>query len=214
MRTSLLLACLLVACAHQPPVASQHGNHRFDDADAWAARFEGPGRDAWQKPEQVLELLELSPDAKVADIGAATGYFPVRVARAVPQGDVYAVDIESAMVEYLARRARREGVSNLTAILAAPDDPRLPEAVDVVMVVNTYHHIEARPEYFRRLVAKVKPRGRLVIIDFSKRSTMGPPASSKLTPEEVERELSGAGWTLAASHDILPEQYFLVFQRS
>ena len=97
---------------------NEHGSHRsFDDADEWARRFEDPKRDAWQRPDEVIRLLALAPDAKVADIGSATGYFPVRVAKVVPRGHVYGVDIESSMVEYLARRAQREGLSNITTLL-------------------------------------------------------------------------------------------------
>lgn len=206
---------LLGACqghqAHQ--LTSEHGHHRFENAADWARRFEDPARDAWQRPDEVLKALALPDGAVVADIGAATGYFPVRVARAVPHGRVYGVDVEPGMVDYLGKRAKDEGLTNLTAVLAAFDDPKLPEAVDLVMLVNTYHHIDARPAYFAKVAASVKNGGRLVIIDFKKTSRMGPPASSKLEPAEVTAELAQAGWTLAASHEVLPEQYFLVFSR-
>lgn len=196
--------------------AHQHhtGHHRFDDAEAWAARFESPERDAWQRPDDVIAALQLPPDAKVADIGAATGYFPVRVAKQVPQGHVYGVDLESSMVEFLTRRAKKEGRTNLTAVQATVDDAKLPEPVDVVMMVNTYHHIEARPAYFAKLAASLKPGGRLVIVDFTKASAMGPPTSEKVAPEQVAKELGEAGYTQAASHDFLKEQFFLVFTRS
>jgi len=193
----------------------QHGaHHRFDDAEAWAKSFESPDRDAWQKPDQVIAALALAPDAKVADVGAATGYFPVRVARVVPQGHVYGVDIESSMVEYLARRAEKEGLANLTAVLATLDDPKLPEPVDVVMLVNTLHHIEARPAYFARLASSLKPGGRLVIIDFKKGNGRGPPDSEKLSPEQVAKELGEAGYAQAETFGFLPDQYFLVFTRA
>lgn len=209
------LTVVFVACAHEAPMMNEHGSHRsFDDADAWARYFEDPKRDEWQRPDDVIKRLGLAPDAKVADIGAATGYFPVRVAHAVPQGHVYGVDIESSMTEFLAKRAEREGLSNLTAILGAPDDPKLPEPVDLVMVVDTYHHIGSRLAYFKKLTEKVKPSGRLVIIDFTKRSSMGPPSSAKVDSDQVIEELRAAGWVFSASHDVLPEQYFLVFGRS
>jgi SAM-dependent methyltransferase len=95
-----------------------HGHHRFDNAEEWAERFEDPARDAWQKPEQVLDWLELQPTHKVADIGAATGYFPVRIAKRVPDGKVFGVDIEPSMVDCLNKRAGDEGIDNLIAVLA------------------------------------------------------------------------------------------------
>ncbi len=115
--------------------------HRFEKAEEWAPRFEDPERDAWQKPDEVIAALALPPDAKVADLGSATGYFAVRLARAVPKGHVYGVDIEPDMARYLTERARHEGLNNLTAVVGEPADPKLPEPVDLVLVVDTYHHI-------------------------------------------------------------------------
>ncbi len=209
------LTLVFVSCAHQSPMTNEHGLHRrFDDADEWARRFEDPKRDEWQKPDEVIKHLGLAPDSKVADIGAATGYFPVRVAHAVPRGHVYGVDIESSMTEYLAKRAEREGLSNLTAILGAPDDAKLPESVDLVMVVDTYHHIGSRPAYFKKLKESVTANGHLVIIDFTKRSSMGPPSAAKVEVDQVIEELRTAGWMFSARHEVLPEQYFLVFSKS
>lgn len=210
------LACALLglsACTHGGVQQAHTGQHRFDDADAWAKRFESPARDAWQKPDEVIAALALAPGAKVADIGAATGYFPVRLAKAVPQGHVYGVDVESSMVKYLAARAEREGLSNVTAVLAEYDDAKIPEPVDLVLLVNTYHHIDARPAYFKRLQASVRPGGRLAIVDFTRASKMGPPAEHKVPPEQVRAELEQAGWTFERAHDFLPEQFFYVFTR-
>ena len=184
-------------------------HHRFEDADAWAERFEDPERDAWQMPDAVVAALVDRPDLIVADIGSATGYFPVRFAGACPEGLVVGADIEPSMVFYLNDRARREGRTNLVSVLAAPDDPHLPLAVDVVFICNTYHHIDARLEYFRRLRAQLRPGGRVAVVDYKPESAKGPP--HKLPPEHVEREMTEAGYEVAARHDMLPEQYFLVF---
>lgn len=189
----------------------EHVHHGFDDADAWAQKFEDPSRDAWQKPDEVIASLGLKPDAKVADIGSATGYFPVRFAKVVPQGHVYGADVESTMVDFLNRRAEKEQLANLTSHLAAYADPKLPEAVDLVIVVNTYHHIEERTAYFTRLKASLRPGGRLAIIDFTQQSKMGPPVEAKVPPDQVQKELEAAGYALQAAQSFLPEQFFLVF---
>ncbi len=209
MRSLWLSLLLLLGC--KTPTAGHDHHHRFDDADAWAARFEDPKRDAWQRPDEVIALLALAPDAKVADIGSATGYFPVRVARAVPQGHVYGMDIESSMVEYLNKRAEREGITNLTAHVAGLDDAQLPEPVDLVMLVNTYHHIEARQAYFTRLTSSLRPGGRLVVIDFKLESKLGP--DHKLPQAQVEAEVVTAGYTVVRRHEVLPEQFFVEFAR-
>jgi len=207
----------LAACSHPAPRHDQdsgpyHAFHRFEHAEDWVPRFEDPTRDAWQKPEEVIRALALPPSASVADIGAATGYFPVRFARAVPQGRVFGIDIEASMVEYLAERAKREGLANLTVVLATAQDARIPEPVDVVTVVDTYHHLGDRVAYFRRLAKSLKPSGRIAIIDFKPESKMGP--LEKLPPAQVVRELGEAGYSLVAEPTFLPEQYFLVFAAS
>jgi SAM-dependent methyltransferase len=209
-------------CKHHPEpthASPKHGAHhgamphRFEDAEEWAKRFEEPGRKQWQKPDEVVTALALRPEAKVADIGSGTGYFAVRLARAVPQGKVYGVDIEPDMARYLGERARREGLGNLEAVLGEPGDAKLPEAVDLVLVVNTYHHIGERVAYLRRLGEKLRPGGRVAIVDFREESPKGPPRAHKLSPEQVRGELEAAGYRLTQTHDFLPDQYFLVFQR-
>lgn len=206
----LLLVTLLALAGCK--TTEQHKHHSFDDADAWAAKFEDPSRDAWQKPDEVIAALALPPDAKIADIGSATGYFPVRFAKALPKGQVYGADVESSMVDFLNRRAEREKLSNLSSHLAEYADPKIPETVDLVMVVNTYHHIEDRTAYFTRIRnTSLRFGGRLVIIDFTKQSKLGPVAEAKISAEDVQKELEDAGFKLTDKFDFLPEQYFLVF---
>src|SRR5208337_5014787 len=81
---------------HSDHIMSPDGafHRRFDDAEKWAKQFDNPERDAWQKPEEVVEALGLTPAMSVADIGAGTGYFSVRIAKRVAQGKVFAADIE------------------------------------------------------------------------------------------------------------------------
>lgn len=211
LRAALFLTMFTLFSCKTP---HQHGDahHRFDDADAWAARFEDPSRDAWQKPDEVIATLALPKDAKVADIGSATGYFPVRFAKVLPEGHVYGMDVEQTMVDFLNKRAATEGLGNLTSALAGFDDAKIPEPVDLIIMVNTYHHIEQRQAYFTKLSASLKPGGRLAIIDFTMDSKMGPPAEAKVPPEQVTAELKGAGYKLAQSQ-LLPEQFFLTFSR-
>lgn len=187
-------------------------HHRFDDPAEWAPRFDDPGRDAWQKPDEVIRALALDEGAIVADVGAGTGYFVVRLARAVPRGKVYGVDVEPRMVAYLDERARKQGFTNVKGVVSTTDDARLPEAVDVVLVVDTYHHIDARPSYFRAIAGKLRPGGRVAIVDFRHGQPMGPPDAHKIAADQVRREMTEAGYTLDMDHAFLPNQYFLVFK--
>jgi cyclopropane fatty-acyl-phospholipid synthase-like methyltransferase len=186
--------------------------HSFADAKAWAGVFDDPARDAWQRPDEVVRALALSGDAVVADIGAGTGYFSVRLAPAVPSGRVYAVDLEPEMVRHLDARAKEAGLANVQAVLGGTESPRLPAPVDLALLVDVYHHIGDREAYFARLRESLRPGGRLAIVDFRPESPRGPPRSSKLAPEQVRGELARAGFELAQEHTFLPDQYFLVFR--
>jgi SAM-dependent methyltransferase len=204
---AVLVAAALLACGQH----GDHYHHRFDDAEKWARVFDDPARAGWQKPDEVIAALKLALDARVADIGAGTGYFAVRLARAAPGGRVFAVDSEPDMVRYLAERAKREGLPNLVAVQAGERDPKLPGPVDLALLVDVYHHIPARVQYFERLRASLEPGGRVAIVDFKLDAPRGPPRAARIPPDTVKAELARAGYVLAAEHGFLPDQYFLVF---
>jgi len=190
-----------------------HGHHRFEDAQEWAKQFDDPKRDAWQKPDAVLAFLKLDPTAVVADLGAGTGYFAVKIAAAVPQGRVLANDIEPDMVRYLAERADKDGLGNVVAVQGTAQGPKLPEPADVAFMCDVYHHIADRPAYFTKVREQLRDGGRLVIVDFRKDAAddiPGPPAAMRIAHEELVRELEGAGWKhVRTDVDTLPHQYIV-----
>jgi SAM-dependent methyltransferase len=198
-----------------PAVAQSPHTHAHDFADAkhWSSVFDDPKRDEWQKPHQLIQALELAPDAVVADIGAGTGYFAVRLAQMLSQGRVYAVDTEPNMVKHLSARAREAGLKNLTALVGDPQHPRLPERADTILFVDVYHHIDKRESYFAKLAEALKPAGRVAIVDFRLDSPHGPPRAARVAPERVKAEMKSAGYELAREHTFLPHQYFFVFTR-
>jgi SAM-dependent methyltransferase len=210
-----LLAALLCGVLAGAPAAAQSPHthaHDFGDAEKWAAVFDDPKRDAWQKPHEVIQALALKPDAVIADIGSGTGYFAVRFAHMVPKGKVYGLDIEPGMVKFLAERAKREGLRNLISAKAEPGDARLPEKADLVVFVDVYHHLEDRQRYFSRLRDSLRPGGRVAVIDFRMDSPVGPPRAARIEPGKVKAELTKAGYALDREHAFLPNQYFLVFR--
>lgn len=214
MRNKVLVMAAAAALWAQTAAAQspQTHQHSFGDAEKWAHVFDDPERDAWQKPHAVIEALALKPDAAVADLGAGTGYFAARLANMLPKGTVYAADLEPDMVKYLGERAKREGLKNLKPVEARADDARLPAKVDLVLLVDVYHHIENRGRYFSKLAASLKPGGRLAVIDFRLDSPEGPPKAARIAPEQVKAELERAGYVLAEEHGFLQRQYFLVFK--
>ncbi|MSQ51533.1 MAG: methyltransferase domain-containing protein [Betaproteobacteria bacterium] len=215
-RKQLLNAISVVAFASitcGAVLAQSHDTHRhrFGNAEKWSKIFDDPARDSWQKPHEVLMALKLAPNAAVADIGAGTGYFAVRLAHVLPKGRVYAVDAEPDMVKFLGERGKREGLANLTPVIASSGSPRLPSPVDLVLLVDVYHHIAKRGDYFSALRGSLKTGGRIAIIDFTMNTRSGPPKSERIAPERVKIEMESAGYRLAEDFGFLPEQYFLVF---
>jgi len=207
----LLPAVVLGQSKNHEKAHADHMEHHFDPKVS-AKSFDDPARDAWQMPDRVIAALNLKRGQVVADIGAGTGYFSVRLAKSEAAPRVYAVDIEPSMVSYLRERASKEGLNNISAVQAAADQPNLPEAVDLVLIVDTYHHIGDREAYFRRLAKSINPGGRVAIIDFKPDSPEGPPKEFRFPLEKFKSEMGNAGYKLAAQHDFLPRQQFLIFE--
>ena len=195
------------------PHKSHDAHHRFDNADEWAKVFESPERDAWQRGDAVVAALAPAKNARVADIGSGTGYFSVRLAKAAPEGKVFGLDIEADMVRYLNERAGREKLSNLKSLQAKPDDPSVPEPVDLVLVCDVYHHLSERVAWFKKLSAQLAPGARLAIVDFTMGDIpVGPPMEMRVAPEVMVAELQQAGFVLQLRDDkLLPYQHLLVF---
>ena len=204
--------------AAAPPAAEAHGGeqahtaHRFDDAERYAQSLDDPARDAWQMPARVIAALDIQAGQTVADVGAGTGYFTVRLAEQTGAATVYAVDIEPSMVDYTRDRAEAAGLDHVVAVLADTERTNLPAPVDLVLIVDTYHHIPDRVAYFERLRQDLTRLGRLAIIDVTKDSPSGPPVEFRFDPEQITGELSRAGYDLVAQHDFLPRQMFLIYR--
>jgi len=190
-------------------------NRLHRDSKAYIARLEAPMRDDYQKPEQVIKALNLKEGEVIADIGAGSGYFTVRLAHALGEkGRVYAVDVSPDMIVHLNRRIRDLNLTNVVTILCAPDDPLLADAsVDRFFICDTWHHINGHEKYLALLMKMLKPGGQVVMIDFKKATTpVGPPMEIRIDREDLVREMKANGFRLAAEHKILEYQYLLVFK--
>jgi SAM-dependent methyltransferase len=200
---------------HEKSPHDATADHPFTGAERWARIFDDPERDEWQKPSEVAEALQMRPGMIVADLGAGTGYFLSYLSKAVgSSGIVLAIDTEPDMLEHLGGRVREAGSSNVVPVLALPADPFLPQGrVDRVLIVDTYHHIDDRLNYFRRMRDALAPDGQVAIVDFFKKPLpVGPPVEHKLARDFVLDEMRAAGWRLAREPEILPYQYFLIFE--
>lgn len=212
-----LLWSLAVAAALYAPSAAAQTKPRarlFPPLDL--GLLESPDRDQWQKPEQIMDALGIADGSIVADLGAGSGWFTIRLARRVgPNGLVYAEDVQPQMVDTIARRVQREGLTNVRTWLGTPVDPRLPPGIDAVLVVDTYHEIDEPVTLLRSVERSLKPQGRVGIVDFTAGSGgPGPAPEDRIDPESIVRDAAAAGLRLLAREALPPFQYLLVFGRN
>jgi ubiquinone/menaquinone biosynthesis C-methylase UbiE len=178
------------------------------------AELEGPDRDAWQRPDQIMDALQIGERSVVADLGAGGGWFTVRLARAVgPNGHVYAEDIQPEMIEVIERRVQREGLKNVTTQFGTADDPKLPAgALDAVLIVDAYHEIEHPVTLLRNVRLALKPTGLVGIINFKRDgSGPGPAIDERVAPEQVIEDARAAGLALVKRETFLRYEYMLTF---
>ena len=186
-------------------------------ARTYIQMLERPEREAFQKPDQVMAALEFKPGERVADVGAGSGYFTVRVAAAVGAGaTVWAVDISEEMLAFLADRIKWERIPNVKLHRSIPTDPQLPPAAfDTILMVDTLHYVKDKAAYAARLRAGLAPGGRVVIIDYTPKSMeerpWGPPPEQQFSRQELDAAMAAAGLAPVKVHEFLTEQYFVEY---
>jgi SAM-dependent methyltransferase len=214
----------LVACGGSQHVASTssappgHGDRvpHTISAQEYAARLDDPARDAWQMPERVVAAIGVQPGMHVADVGTGSGYFLPYLDRAVaPNGSVLGEDIDPELLAIAGARVERQSLTRVALRQGSADDPQLePGAFDVILVVDTYHHIAHREPFFRHVAEALRPgTGRVVIVDFRDGNLpVGPGPDHKIPRAQIEREMTLFGFTPAASDEILPYQFVLTYR--
>jgi len=185
--------------------------------ESLVASFESAERMAWQRPGALLELLEPLEGQSVADIGSGSGFLAFMMAERGAD-KVLCIDIDERFLAYILGKRDALGLGEvIEPRLSPPDRPALEaREVDLVVTVNTYHHIEDRPAYFAAVREALRDGGRLVVVDFRPGDLpVGPPASMKIPPETIEAELREAGFSdFSVDGDTLPYQFVLVARES
>ena len=177
---------------------------------AWLERGE---REQEEAPSKAIAALDLKPGIVVADIGAGSGYYTERLSQRVgPAGRVYATDIQPGMIQLLERRVRDQGLTNVTTVLGAMDDPRLPpRSIDLAIMVDVYHELQEPQVFLQRLKSAFKPGGRLVLLEFRKEDPKIPILEvHKMSVAEVKQELEAEGYALERVIDVLPWQHIIL----
>jgi ubiquinone/menaquinone biosynthesis C-methylase UbiE len=207
-RVAALGTALLIAVV---AIALLAGGWTWIKARFYIDHMERPERLERVQVNRVVKTLQLAPGSAVADIGAGSGLFTRAMAKEIAPGVVHAIDINPNLLAHIEKSARESGLTNIETILAAEDDPRLPEMLDLVFICDTLHYIEDPERYLRELHAHVRPGGRVAIIDFFRN---WPPMSNQFSPGQLESWMKGAGFALVERHEFIEDQYFLIFKRS
>ena len=186
-------------------------HHDFSDAEKWAKVFDDPTRLEWQKPQDVVNLMEIEVGMEVADIGAGTGYFLGYLAAAVgPEGGVLGLDPEKNMVEFMNKKAATAGWKQVEARVIPFDSPGLhPASTDRILIVDTWHHIENRGAYAKKLAESLREGGAVFVVDFTLDSPVGPRKEHRLAAETVMQELKEGGLDPELLEESLPHQYIV-----
>lgn len=184
-----------------------------DGAD-WLDREE---RQREEQPEKAIAALDLKPGMWVADVGAGTGFYSIRLAKAVlPGGVVIANDIQPGMLERLRANAAGQGITNIETVLGTESDPKLPPGkLDLVILVDVYHEFSRPQRMLERIRESLKPDGRLVLLEFRKEDPSVPiRPEHKMSVAEVKAEVLPEGYQFEKVVDTLPWQHIIFFRKS
>jgi ubiquinone/menaquinone biosynthesis C-methylase UbiE len=179
----------------------------------WLVR---PEREMEEEPDKALDAIGLRKGDQVADIGAGVGYFTWRMAERVgPEGKVYGVDIQEAMLKQLRQNIEARGLRNVEAVLGAVDDPRLPPgSCDLILLVDVYHEFSEPQKMLRKMREALKPAGRMVLLEYRKEDPNVPiRLEHKMTVKEVRAELEPEALYFQKSLETLPRQHILIFTK-
>jgi ubiquinone/menaquinone biosynthesis C-methylase UbiE len=217
LKVPRLLVAVTVAIAAGVSLGAQRQAHTplFKPEDLGI--LESPDRDEWQQADRIMDALSIGEASKVADVGAGSGWFTIRLAQRVgPNGRVYAEDVQALMIESTKRRVANQGFSDrVVFVLGTSEDPQLPKSLDAILVVDTYPAFERPVDTLRRLGASLAPNGRLGIVDFRKDGVggPGPPFEERVDQADVKRDAAAAGLRLIREETFLRYQYLLLFGR-
>ncbi|MFL6279551.1 MAG: methyltransferase domain-containing protein [Vicinamibacterales bacterium] len=208
---TLAVLALTLMFAVAAPLAQHTRLFRPEDL----SELEGPDRDEWQQPGKIMDVLGIGDSSVVADLGAGSGWFTIKLANRVgPNGLVYAEDIQRPMIQAIKIRLDRLGLKNVVTVLGTATNPALPKPVDAVLIVDAYHEMEHPVALLANVATSLQPRARIGIVDFRKDGGgPGPAMEERVDPEAVIRDVQAAGFVLRSRETFLKYQYMLVFEK-
>jgi ubiquinone/menaquinone biosynthesis C-methylase UbiE len=178
--------------------------------------LEAPDREEWQQPTRIMDALGIGDGSVVADLGAGSGWFTIRLASRVgPNGLVFAEDVQKPMIQAINVRVESLGIKNVRTVLGTASDPRLTRPVDAVLISDAYHEMDQPVALLRNVAKSLKPSARIGIVNFTKEGGgPGPPMEERVDPERVISDAQAAGLRLRSRETFLKYQYLLIFEKS
>lgn len=187
----------------------------FEQIEAYIAFLEKPDRVLWQKPKEVVDALDLKGSERILDLGAGSGYFSFPMSEKVPNGRVFAADVEPEMIRHIHHNAMLKGIQNIEVKLIDAVKPEIPENIDLVFMCDVMHHIADPIEWLKGVVSQLPEGARLALIEFHEGEIpQGPPASVKMPKTKLMEITSAAGLALEREiTGLLPYQTFFIFKK-
>ncbi len=212
LKAAVVVVAVSVVVSAAAPFAQHNRLFRPEDL----SELEGPDRDEWQQPGKIMDVLGIGEASFVADLGAGSGWFTIRLANRVgPNGLVLAEDIQVPMIQAIKLRVDRLGLKNVIPVLGTASDPRLPKPVDAVLIVDAYHEMEQPVALLTNVASSLKPGGLIGIVNFTKEGGgPGPAMEERVDPEVVINDAKAAGLVLRSRENFLKYEYMLVFEKS
>ncbi len=218
-KVSLPVLLLLLAATWPAPARAGDERRPATVMSASSADWlERPGRDEEQRPDEIVRTMSLKSGDVVADLGAGTGYFSRRLAKAVaPSGRVYAVDIQPEMLSLLKSNMEKAGIRNVVPVLAESDDPKLaPGSLDWILLVDVYHELQQPKATLAKMREALKPGGKVALVEYRLEglTALHIREEHRMSTEQVLAEWRPAGFRLVKFHEFLPVQHFFVFEKT
>lgn len=200
-----VLLCTLSAFAQQAQPARR-------TAEEYIKILETERRIEGLQITKVIETLKIKPGQRVSDLGSGSGLFSRPIAQKVgDKGLVYAIDVDPGLLKHVEKTAAAEKITNIKTVLGAEDDPKIPEKVDLIIIIDTLHHIGNQGPYLKGLKKYLKRGGRVAIVDFSETWPAGH-ESMKYSLDQLESWMKDAGFKRAEKHDFLNNNFFVIYK--
>lgn len=203
--------------------AGANAGYQTTEGRARVARaLSNPGREAEQKPRELIASIGVQRGDVVADVGTGVGFMiPYFLEVIGDGGKLYAEDIQQEFLDQVAAHKAEQGWDNVEIILGGQVDPKLPQnSVDVAFILDAYHHFEQPEETVRAIGDALKSDGRLVVVDFYRsrvREGRDPDWALnhiRADRDEFRAEIESAGFQFVRTFDHLPHQYALIFEKA